>query len=117
MIPCFGDIPPEPPEVDEYWEDAVFAKIRDLGRQLWQWKRWRNQETERVQELLKENVNLRAALVECVEWLDNAPLDYSNGVTHNGIDEGNVRGWQAHSEIVKAGKIALGGENWRGGHE
>jgi hypothetical protein len=41
------------------------------------------------------------------DWLDNAPIDYSNGVEHGGYDEGNVRGWQGHREIVKELDVAI----------
>ena len=61
-------------------------------------------EIERVRAISNKQ---RAALVACVDWLDNAPIDYSNGVTHNGIDEGNILGWKAHNEITKAAKRAM----------
>jgi hypothetical protein len=41
------------------------------------------------------------------DWLNNAPIDYSNGVEHGGYDEGNVRGWQGHAEIVKELDVAV----------
>lgn len=44
---------------------------------------------------------LEDTLKEVLEWLENAPLDYSNGVTHNGMDEGNVRGWEGHNDLVE----------------
>ena len=37
-------------------------------------------------------------------WLANAPLDYNNGITHNGIDEGNIRGWKVHDKLLKQHK-------------
>ncbi len=41
------------------------------------------------------------------EWLENAPLDYSNGVTHQGVDEGNVLGWRYHNELMAQLQAAI----------
>ena len=60
-------------------------------------------QAERVEEL-------EVALREAIEWLDTAPIDYTNGNTHNGMDEGNVYGWAAHHRLVKALRQALGEE-------
>lgn len=43
---------------------------------------------------------LFAALEEVHDWLTRAPLDYSNGVSHMGTDEGNVIGWHEHKKLV-----------------
>jgi len=61
-----------------------------------------------IANLQKQNKDLTDALREVVEWLDNAPLDYSNGVEAFGVDEGNVRGWKAHKEMVNKFKQLLG---------
>jgi hypothetical protein len=55
----------------------------------------------------KEIAKLRAALERCVDWLEHAPLDYSNGNTACGVDEGNIRGWEGHKQVVDAAKAAL----------
>ena len=44
---------------------------------------------------------------EMVMWLENADFDYSNGNTCNGVDEGNVLGWNAHSKIVNKAKALM----------
>lgn len=55
---------------------------------------------------------LAAAVQSALDWLENAPIDYSNGVTHDGHDEGNVRGWEGHEKLVAELKLALAqGEN------
>jgi len=55
----------------------------------------------------EELTQLRAALERCVNWLEHAPFDYSNGNTACGVDEGNVRGWEGHKQVVDAAKAAL----------
>jgi hypothetical protein len=51
--------------------------------------------------LAAERNELREALTACFEWLENAPFDYNNGNTHEGIDEGNVLGWQTHASLME----------------
>jgi len=51
---------------------------------------------------------LTKALTACFEWLENAPFDYNNGNTHEGIDEGNVLGWQTHASLMEIVLHALG---------
>jgi len=42
-------------------------------------------------------------------WLENAPIDYSNGiVAPNGMDEGRVRGWEGHCELENELREAIG---------
>lgn len=36
---------------------------------------------------------------EVLEFHEQAPFDFTNGVTHMGIDEGDVRGWKALNEL------------------
>ena len=60
-----------------------------------------------IDELQAETARLREALGEVIDWLENAPFDYRNGVTHNGIDEGHIYGWKGHNEIVKEANAAL----------
>ncbi len=55
----------------------------------------------------KQISDLRAALERCVQWLENASFDYSNGNTACGVDEGNVLGWEGHKDVVDAAKNAL----------
>jgi hypothetical protein len=55
----------------------------------------------------KEIAKLRAALERCVDWLEHASFDYSNGNKACGVDEGNVRGWECHKQVVDAAKSAL----------
>jgi hypothetical protein len=55
----------------------------------------------------KEIAKLRAALERCVDWLENAPFDYSNGNVACGVDEGNVRGQEGHKQVVDSAKAAL----------
>lgn len=59
--------------------------------------------------LERANAKLSSACREALTWLENAPLDYSNGVTDptGTMDEGNVRGWQGHEQIVNSLKRAL----------
>ena len=48
-----------------------------------------------------------AVLREALAWLENAPISYANGVTHNGIDEGDVRGGEYHNLLVAKIKHVL----------
>ena len=48
-----------------------------------------------------------AVLREALAWLENAPISYANGVTHNGIDEGDVRGGEYHNLLVAKIKQVL----------
>ena len=57
-------------------------------------------ETDIVTDLLEA---CKASLI----WLENAPIDYSNGVVHSGYDEGNVRGWEGHEEITNQLREAI----------
>jgi len=63
---------------------------------------------ESAEALQAENERLRASLMDVIMWLENAPFDYSNGNVCNGIDEGNVQGWNGHGEVIDAAKAALG---------
>jgi len=47
-------------------------------------------------------------LREVLEFLEEAPFDFRNGVEHQGMDEGNVLGWRVHSEIVDKIRTVLG---------
>ena len=51
---------------------------------------------------------MRQAIESVLDWLENAPIDYENGVTWNGMDEGRVRGWEGHSAIVRELQAAIG---------
>ena len=42
------------------------------------------------------------------DWLEHAPIDYSNGVTHQGMDEGNVLGWRYHGELIEQLSAVIG---------
>lgn len=46
-------------------------------------------------------------LREVLAWLENAPIDYSNGVEHYGLDEGRVRGDKIHDALVAKIKHVL----------
>jgi hypothetical protein len=48
-----------------------------------------------------------AMLREVLAWLEHAPISYSNGVIHNGIDEGDVRGGEYHDLLVAKIKKVL----------
>jgi hypothetical protein len=61
----------------------------------------------RQMDLLEAAPDLLAACKSVLAWLNNAPIDYSNGVEYGGYDEGNVRGWQGHAEIVKELETAI----------
>ena len=67
----------------------------------------RNELAERVKELEAENKRLREALEECVEWLENADMSYANGNVCNGIDEGDILGWNGHIAVVKQAQAEL----------
>lgn len=41
-----------------------------------------------------------AAIEAALDHLRNAPFTYENGVTHNGLDEGAVRGREAHERLT-----------------
>lgn len=56
---------------------------------------------------LQSAPDLLAACKEALLWLDNAPIDYSNGVVHAGYDEGNIRGWKGHKEITEELQTAI----------
>lgn len=54
-----------------------------------------------------------AAVEATLDHLRNAPFTYENGVTHNGLDEGAVRGREAHDRIVTQLETALKGpDRW-----
>ena len=55
----------------------------------------------------KKFLQLYGVLERCLEWLENAPFDYSNGNEYCGIDEGNVRGWEGHKELIDAIRTVL----------
>ena len=57
--------------------------------------------TEYVEQMMK-------AATSALTWLENAPVNYSNGVAHNGVDEGSVRGWEGHTAVVNELRAALG---------
>jgi hypothetical protein len=46
-------------------------------------------------------------LREVLDFLEHAPISYSNGVTHNGFDEGDVRGGEMHNALVAKIKKTL----------
>jgi hypothetical protein len=48
-----------------------------------------------------------AMLREVLDFLEHAPISYANGVTHNGIDEGDVRGGEMHDALVERIKKVL----------
>lgn len=50
---------------------------------------------------------LQNALREAIEYLEQAPFNYANGVVHDGIDEGSVRGMRAHQRLLKRLRKAL----------
>lgn len=50
-----------------------------------------------------------AAIEATLDHLRNAPFTYENGVTHNGLDEGAVRGREAHDRLVTQLETALKG--------
>jgi len=70
-------------------------------------REWFEAQNETIERLQAENEKLVEALTECVEWLDNAPFDYSNGITYQGSDEGDVLGWNGHTKIVNQARAAL----------
>jgi len=43
---------------------------------------------------------LRQLIKEVIVHLDQAPINYSNGVIKQGQDEGEYQGWMAHNELV-----------------
>jgi hypothetical protein len=47
-------------------------------------------------------------LQEAVDWLEHAEFDYRNGNEAFGVDEGDVLGWKAHTEMVNKFKRVLG---------
>lgn len=50
-----------------------------------------------------------AATEAALDHLRHAPFTYENGVTHNGLDEGAVRGREAHDRLVTQLETALKG--------
>ena len=87
--------------IDEEWEQARDKQIADLRAN------YTVLEHELAYQEEKVLPKLRAALERCVEWLEHAPFDYSNGNTACGVDEGNIRGWEGHKQVVDAAKTAL----------
>jgi hypothetical protein len=85
-------------KVDKFVIEAMraFEDAATLGEQQDAVKRV----TDVIDALVTANKSAR-------DWLNNAPIDYSNGVEHGGYDEGNVRGWQGHAEIVKELEAAI----------
>lgn len=54
-----------------------------------------------------------AAVEAALDHLRHAPFTYENGVTHNGLDEGAVRGREAHDRLVTQLETALKGpDRW-----
>jgi hypothetical protein len=54
---------------------------------------------------------LEAAVESALRWLEHAPVDYRNGiVAPNGVDEGNVRGWEWHRKLANELRVVLGKE-------
>lgn len=51
--------------------------------------------------------SLKTMLTDTLDWLENAPFNYSNGNVHNGLDEGDVIGGRMHDELVKKIKTVL----------
>ncbi len=51
-------------------------------------------------ELQETITKLREILSDTLLFLNEAPFDFSNGVTHEGFDEGNVLGWKSHEQLV-----------------
>ena len=49
---------------------------------------------------LVENRKLKEVLEECLQWLENAPFDYSNGNVSQGVDEGEYYGGRGHVALV-----------------
>lgn len=50
-----------------------------------------------------------AAIEATLDHLRHAPFTYENGVTHNGLDEGAVRGRELHDRLVTQLEKALKG--------
>ena len=69
-----------------------------------------------IEYLCKQRDTLRAELEEwkadaerLALWLENVPIDYSNGnVAPNGMDEGIELGWKGHKELLKVHHALLG---------
>lgn len=57
--------------------------------------------------LRTKTIRLAVVAQNAMDWLENAPIEYSNGVTHNGMDEGNVRGWEGHKKLVADLQFAI----------
>ena len=51
---------------------------------------------------IDEIERLQNILVKVVEWFELSDINYANGVTYQGIDEGNVRGFEGQSELIKS---------------
>ena len=51
--------------------------------------------------------DLLAACEAAERWLDVAPIEYRNGVVHQGIDEGQVLGEHGHNEIAEQLRTAI----------
>ena len=50
----------------------------------------------------------KTALGEALDFLLHADFDFRNGVVHNGADEGEYLGWNAHGRLIRQLRDALG---------
>jgi len=62
---------------------------------------------DRVDTLQAECVQLRDMLTEVLDWFQHAPISYTNGNTHNGLDEGDVLGGELHEQLEAKIKAVL----------
>lgn len=83
-------------------ENERLTYERDEARKEISWLRSGAGQTEIGAEVVRaERDRYKAALIECNEFLKNAPFDFRNGNESNGIDEGEVLGTNYLFELIK----------------
>lgn len=56
-------------------------------------------------------LQLRKAVEDALDWLENAPISYANGNTHDGLDEGDVLGGRYHEKLTAQLRAALNADH------
>jgi len=113
VIEKFKEVYPEDYEVMEWWKLYAFPFLEK--RQFYDTSRRTSQIYKTVgyfaayelARLQTENAGARKVIESLVDWMENAPLDYSNGNVGQGTDEGSYYGWKGHKAEVDKAKTFL----------
>lgn len=91
----------------KWWSNLIVqARERCVTAEYLAWKELIAVQ-EMIQQLQSSIAKKQNALAKVLDWLENAPIDYSNGNTFDGVDEGEVRGWRAHNQLIEIVKAAM----------